>query len=213
MAETRLVKVWDPIVRFGHWTLVIAFFTAYFTEDDFLTVHTWTGYIIATVVFIRIIWGFIGSPYAKFSNFIYKPSKIWGYLKNLIARKEQHYIGHNPAGGAMVIALLLCLSMTAISGMKLYAVEEDKGPFSVTVQIGIKEAVASSPDNDKHDERMANKEDEEFWEETHEIFVNLTLLLVFLHIGGMIASSIIDKENLIKAMLTGKKEVDDRFQP
>jgi cytochrome b len=211
MAEKRLIKVWDPIVRFGHWALVIAFFTAYFIEKE--SIHTWAGYTVAAVVVIRIIWGFIGSPYAKFSNFIYKPSAIWAYLKNLAARKEQHYTGHNPAGGAMVIALLFCLSITTLSGMKLYAAEEGKGPFSVAVQVGIKEAVASSPSSNDHDGHIKNEVDEEFWEETHEIFVNLTLLLVFLHIGGMIASSIIDKEKLVKAMLTGKKEVDGRFQP
>ncbi len=213
MNKAQSIKVWDPIVRIGHWLLVIAFFTAYFTEDDLMTQHTWAGYTVAAIVFFRIIWGFVGSPYAKFSNFIYKPGTIIGYLKNLLARKEQHYIGHNPAGGAMVVALLLCLAITTLSGMKLYAVEEDKGPFSVEVQIGIKQAVASTPDTEnEHGDHIVNEEDEELWEEIHETFVNLTLLLVFLHIGGIIMSSIVDKEQLVKAMFTGKKEIDDRFQ-
>jgi len=213
MAQTKIVNVWDPLVRIGHWALVIAFFTAYFTEDDLLMQHTWAGYTVVSIVFIRVIWGFIGGRYARFSNFLYKPATILSYLKNLIARKPQHYVGHNPAGGAMVVALLLCLAITTLSGMKLYAVEEDKGPFSVEVQIGIKQAMASSPNAENaHGNHMVNEEDEEFWEEIHETFVNLTLLLVFLHIGGIIMSSIIDKEKLVKAMITGKKAVDDRFQ-
>lgn len=213
MSNSQSINVWDPVVRIGHWLLVIAFFTAYFTEDDLLTQHTWAGYTVAAIIVSRIIWGFVGTPYAKFSNFIYKPSAIIHYLKNLIARKEQHYIGHNPAGGAMVIALLFCLAITTLSGMKLYAVEEDKGPFSVEVQMGIKQAMASSPDTkNEHGNYAVNEEDEEFWEEIHETFVNITLLLVFLHIGGIIMSSIVDKEPLVKAMFTGKKEIDDRFQ-
>jgi len=213
MSQFRVIKVWDPIVRIGHWLLVIAFFTAYFTEDDWMTQHTWAGYTVAAIIVIRLIWGFVGSPYAKFSQFIYRPSTIIQYLRNLLARKPQHYIGHNPAGGAMVIALLLCLSITAISGMKLYAVEENKGPFSIATQtIGIKQAMASATESSNHDEHTVNEADEEFWEEIHETFANLTLLLVFLHIGGIIMSSIVDKEQLVKAMITGKKEIDDRFQ-
>jgi len=209
MTQTRTINVWDPVVRIGHWLLVVAFFTAYFTEDDFLTQHTWAGYIVAAIVFIRIIWGFIGTRYARFSQFIYRPSTIIQYLAGLFQHKPQHYIGHNPAGGAMVIALLLSLSVTVVSGMKLYAVEENKGPFSTAAPFIIKQAQASASGASNH---MVNEADEEFWEEVHEIATNLTLLLVFLHISGIIMSSIVDKEKLLKAMFTGKKEVDDRFQ-
>jgi cytochrome b len=213
MSTTKIVTVWDPLVRIGHWTLVIAFFTAYFTEDDFLTQHAWAGYVITAVIIIRLLWGFIGGRYAQFSNFMYKPSVIFQYLKNLISRKPQHYIGHNPAGGAMVIALLFCLSITVFSGMKLYAVEKNKGPFSIVVQTETKQTmVATSEIKNNHNQHFVNEKDVEFWEEIHETFVNITLLLVFLHIGGIIMSSIIDKEKLVQAMLTGKKEIDDRFQ-
>jgi len=210
MNNSKRIQVWDPLVRIGHWLLVLAFFTAYFTEDDFMTQHTWAGYTVAAIVFTRIVWGFIGTPYAKFSNFIYHPKTILTYLKNLISGKEQHYIGHNPAGGAMVVALLISLSITTLSGMQLYAVEENKGPFSMVTQPLIQQAMASGTAHEG--QHKVNEEDEEFWEEIHETFVNLTLLLVFLHIGGMIMSSFVDKENLVKAMFTGKKEIDDRFQ-
>ena len=199
---TQSVKVWDPIVRIGHWSLVIAFFTAYLTEEEFMTQHVWAGYVVAGVVAFRIVWGIIGSKHARFSDFIYKPSAVFGYLKNLIQRKPQHYLGHNPAGGAMVIALLIGLSGIAYSGMALLAVEKNDGPLvswygSPQLPATVGEAKAT---------HLVNEQDEEFWEELHETFVNFTLLLVALHISGVIFSSYVDKENLIKAMFTGRKD-------
>ncbi len=218
----KTVKVWSPLIRIGHWTLVIAFFTAYFTEDDFMNLHAWAGYIVGIYLLIRILYGFVGGKYMRFSNFVYAPAKIIFYLKNLIARKPQHYIGHNPAGGAMVVALLVSLAGTTLTGMKLYAVEENKGPFAITATQAqsVSLIVEAKAENDDEDEglkavknnRKVNKQAEEFWEELHELFANLTLLLVFLHVGGVIASSIIDKEKLVKAMLTGEKNIDDTYQ-
>ena len=222
----KTIQVWSPLIRFGHWTLVIAFFTAYFTEDDFMSLHAWAGYIVGMYLLMRILWGFVGGKYARFGSFIHSPGTIISYLKNLIARKPQHYIGHNPAGGAMVIALLVCLAGTTLTGMKLYAVEENKGPFAITAhQLQLKiqsasfitEAKAEDDDEDEGSKDLdidhkADKQAEEFWEELHELFANLTLLLVFLHVGGVIVSGFIDKEKLVKAMITGKKDIDDTYQ-
>jgi cytochrome b len=220
MNNNRTVNVWDPLVRIGHWTLVIAFFTAYFTEDDFMTQHVWAGYVVGAVVMIRVVWGLVGSRHARFSDFIYSPAKVISYIKKLIARKPQHYVGHNPAGGIMVIALLLSLSATVFTGLKLYAVEENAGPLAINAQptSGLVASANASEDDDEENEgsmkqkHSVNEADEEFWEELHETFVNITLLLVFLHIGGVIFSSIVDKEKLVKAMITGKKEIDDSYK-
>ena len=206
--------------------LVIAFFTAYFTEDVFMNLHAWAGYIVVMYLLIRILWGFVGGKYVRFSNFSYSPAKIVGYLKNLMMRKPQHFIGHNPAGGAMVIALLVSLAATTLTGMKLYAVEENKGPFAITAQQAQTQiqsvsliSIAKAEDDDEDEETKAlnigqkvDKQTEEYWEELHEVFANLTLMLVFLHVGGVIVSSIIDKEKLVKGMLTGEKEIDDTYQ-
>jgi cytochrome b len=221
------VKVWDPLIRIGHWTLVAAFFTAYFTEDDLLTAHVWAGYTVGAYLLIRILWGFIGTRHARFRHFIYSPAKTVDYLRNLIARRPQHYIGHNPAGAAMVMALLLSLTATTFTGLKLYAVEEHKGPlaltdkqFNMTLSKLTPVSVASAEDDDDDEtasnennlETADNKKAEAFWEESHEFFANLTLLLVLVHVAGVILSSRIDKENLVKTMITGKKEIDDRYQ-
>jgi cytochrome b len=218
-SSTKTVSVWDPLVRIGHWTLVIAFFTAYFTEEDFLTQHTWAGYVVGSVVLFRIIWGFIGSKHAKFKDFIYSPSAILVYLKGLVSRKPQHYLGHNPAGGVMVFALLLSLSATTYTGMALYAVEKNAGPLAGIVanndktlpKASIIPTAYADEDGDEGENEQenfsVNEADEEFWEGLHEFFVNFTLLLIALHIGGVLLSSYVDKENLIKAMFTGRKEV------
>ncbi|TRW95565.1 cytochrome b/b6 domain-containing protein [Candidatus Methylobacter oryzae] len=209
-SNKKTLTVWDPLIRIGHWTLVIAFFTAYFTEDDFMALHVWAGYVVAAYVLARILWGLVGGKYARFSNFIYSPVKIVAYLKNLIAFKPQHYIGHNPAGGAMVVALLLSLAVTALTGLKLYAVENNKGPLAISATQARTEIQPSNPA--PIDEKEDNKEEgEEYWEELHEVFANLTLLLVFLHISGVVVSSYIDKEKLVKTMLTGKKDIDDTY--
>lgn len=218
----KTVKVWDPVVRIGHWVLVIAFFTAYFTEEEFLTQHVWAGYTVGAIVIFRFFWGLGGTgKHARFSNFIYSPKAVFGYLKGLAQGKPQHYLGHNPAGGAMVIALLLSLCGTVFTGLNLYAVEENAGPFAQfhmsqtsslpTVAI-VSEAKADEDDDEQktqHGEKfVVNEQDEEFWEELHEFFANFTLFLVGLHVLGVIFSSLIDKENLVKAMITGKKEVE-----
>jgi cytochrome b len=227
--KNESVKVWNPLIRIGHWVLVIAFFTAYFTEEDFMSIHVWAGYIVGVYLLMRILLGFVGERYVRFSNFVYSPVKITAYLKNLIARKPQHYIGHNPAGGAMVIALLLSLIGSTVTGLKLYAVEDNKGPFAISAEqvqtqfqsaalISVAKAEdAKDDDEDEESERAdtnhkVDKQSEEFWEESHELFVNLTLLLVFFHILGVIVSSYVDKEKLVKAMLTGKKDIDDTYQ-
>lgn len=226
--QKKTLAVWDPVVRIGHWILVFSFFTAYFTEDDFVNVHVWAGYLVGAYLLMRILWGFVGGKYARFSSFVYPPNQVIGYLKNLISSKPQHYTGHNPAAGAMVIALLLSLSATTLTGLKLYAVEENKGPFALSsvtqAQIKIQSAnlistaiVEEDEDDAEKSERIdskykIDKQAEEFWEELHEIFTNLTLLLVILHIIGVVASSYVDKEQLIKAMFTGNKDIDDSYQ-
>lgn len=205
--SAHTVRVWDPIVRIGHWTLVLAFFVAYFTEDDLLTQHVWAGYVVVAVVLVRLVWGFIGSRHARFSDFVRSPAATVRYVRELVSHRARRYRGHNPAGGAMIVAMLISLSGTAYSGLVLYAIEEDAGPLASWVaDTDALPAIVSSASADEN-ERGETGDDvrEEFWEEWHEFFANFTLLLVLLHVGGVVHASYTDKENLVKAMFTGRK--------
>lgn len=205
------VKVWDPLVRIGHWTLVTAFLIAYFTEDELLTQHVWAGYAVATVVLLRIVWGFIGSEHARFRDFVRGPGATLRYLGEIGRNRARRYIGHNPAGGAMIVALLACLAVTTFSGLELYAIEENAGPLAMQTDTGpvapaLPSLVATAyADNDDDDHAGGSEQAEEFWEEIHEVAANLTLLLVLLHIAGVVVASRAHRENLVKAMLTGFK--------
>jgi len=207
------IYVWDPLVRFFHWTLVLAFVIAYLTGDEENTLHIYSGYYILGLVSVRVIWGIIGTRYARFSNFIYSPSAVIDYLKGFIFMGSgKKYIGHNPAGGWMVIAMLVSLTLTGLSGLKVYGVE-GHGPLAQnstnpSLQQKPEFIRVSSSEDEDHEENEGDEGDErgEFWEEIHEFFANFTVFLVFLHIGGVLASSLKSRQNLAKSMLTGYKQ-------
>jgi cytochrome b len=208
-----MTRVWDPMVRIGHWVLVIAFFTAYFTEDDFLTQHVYAGYVVGAIVCIRLLWGFVGTKHARFSDFVRSPAVVLHYIRDLASNRAKRFLGHNPAGGAMIVALLVGLAGTVTSGLMLYAIEEGKGPLAGWVadnSVGAPSLVTQAIADDDSDRRggrtkQVDEVAEEFWEETHEIFANLTLFLVGLHVAGVLFSSYVNKENLIKSMFSGRK--------
>lgn len=199
------IKVWDPLVRIFHWSLVAAFTIAYLTEDDWQAVHVWAGYTVAGLVAFRLVWGFVGTKHARFRDFVYSPAAVFGYLKDLVSFRAKRYIGHSPAGGAMAIALLISLAATTLTGMKLYAVEENAGPFAAVQMQGISPISSAYADEDEREYEGQGGEGDELWEELHEFFANFTLLLVFLHIGGVVVSSLAHGENLPRAMVTGRK--------
>ncbi|MGD8591720.1 MAG: cytochrome b, partial [Gammaproteobacteria bacterium] len=92
MHNDTKIKVWDPVVRIFHWTLVTTFFIDYFTEEELLTVHVWAGYILLIILGIRIIWGFMGTQHARFSDFVTSPSVAFQYLKDTVYLRAERYI-------------------------------------------------------------------------------------------------------------------------
>ena len=110
------VYVWDIVVRVFHWSLVATFAAVWLTSDDFVSVHKILGYGVLALIGIRLIWGFVGGKYARFTDFVKSPATVIAYLKDMRAGKEARYLGHNPAGGAMIVALLLALLATGITG-------------------------------------------------------------------------------------------------
>ena len=189
MRNNQIIKVWDLPVRIFHWSLVLSFLLAYLSEDDWLDLHVLAGYSIAGLISFRLLWGFIGSRHARFRDFIRSPRMVISYLKDVLAFRAKRYLGHNPAGGAMVIALLLSLLFTTLSGLVVYGTEEMAGPLA-----GLLSATPHWLG--------------EVLEEIHEFFANLTLLLVIAHVVGVVIASLQHRENLVHAMFTGKKHLD-----
>lgn len=166
------VKVWDPAVRLFHWTLVAAFTIAWLTGDDWDRVHETAGYVILALIAFRLAWGLIGPRHARFRQFVRRPSAVTGYLRATVTGREPRYLGHNPAGGAMIVALLAGLVVTAGSG------------WMMTL--------------------------DRFWgvewvEEVHETAANLMLVLIGLHLAGVALASLRHGENLVRAMVNGRK--------
>lgn len=205
------IRVWDPLVRIFHWSLVLAFVVAYLSGEEESDIHIYAGYIIAGLLVFRLLWGFVGSRYARFSDFWYAPRDIIEYIKDMLSGSPKHYLGHNPAGAAMIFALLLSLVVVTYSGLKVYAIEEGAGPLAQGTEISLITS-AHADDDDEHGEYGEHEGDaedefwEEFWEEIHEASANFVLFLVILHIAGVFIAGKLHDENLVKAMITGNKE-------
>ena len=200
------IRVWDPLVRLFHWSLVLAFTIAYLSGDEENSLHIYSGYAVLGLISFRVLWGLIGTRYARFSNFVSSSGTVIQYLKDLLARKPKHYTGHNPAGGWMILALLVTLIVVTVSGLKVYAIEEGLGPLAAEAP-ALTLISSAHADDDEHDDDEHDKDEaaEEFWEEIHEASSNFMLLLIFLHVAGVIVSSRLHDEQLVKAMFTGKK--------
>jgi cytochrome b len=110
------VNVWDPFVRIFHWSVAALFLVAYVTGDAYELTHNVAGYMLAGLLVLRIVWGFVGPAPARFSNFVYSPRAVMAYLRDAIRFRSPRYLGHNPAGGVMILALLTMLIALSITG-------------------------------------------------------------------------------------------------
>ncbi|NCC26639.1 MAG: cytochrome B [Gammaproteobacteria bacterium] len=183
------IRVWDPLVRIFHWALVGGFTTAFIVEDDLLGVHVWAGYLVLSLIAVRLVWGLIGTRHARFSDFVRKPIDVLAYVRDALRLRAPRYLGHNPAGGAMVIALMITVVLTGLSGLAVYGAEELSGPLAPMMN--------ALPGSRGH-----------FFEAVHEVMANLTLALIIAHVAGVIFSSLSHRENLIGGMITGLKRKD-----
>jgi cytochrome b len=172
----HLRRVWDPFVRFHHWALVASFALAWVSAEESMLLHEQAGYFMLVLITLRLAWGVIGTQHARFTDFIYSPAKTFAYLSSLKSGTPRHYVGHNPAGGWMIILLLVMLLATIGSGIMMEGLHESA------------------------------------WEEIHEAFANLTILLVLVHVTGVVVAGLQHGENLVKAMITGYKQRGDNHE-
>ena len=191
MNSQTKIRVWDPLVRLFHWSLAAGFVTAYLSQEDYLPLHSWAGYLIAGLVLWRVIWGIVGTGTARFSSFVFYPAVVWRYLKDSLTRRATRYLGHNPAGGAMVVLLLTCLGLTTLSGMAVYGLGDHAGPLAMLGRISIETGFVWQ-------ERL---------EQVHEFLAHFTLILIAVHVSGVVMESILHRENLVRAMIDGRKRV------
>ena len=136
MATTR---VWDAFVRVFHWSLVASFALAWISGDDWKTLHIWAGYAAAALIATRLVWGLVGTRYARFSQFVRSPLVVASYLRNVATGREARYLGHNPAGGAMIVSLFATLTGLCLSGWLLTT----DAFWGSAVMEGIHEALAN----------------------------------------------------------------------
>ncbi len=187
VSEVR-VKVWDAPVRLFHWALVLLFAFMFFSGksgSDWIEWHMRAGYAVLALVLFRILWGFAGSTYARFSNFLAGPSACIGFAKKLLARAPAPYAGHNPLGGWMVLVLLLALLFQASTG--LFANDDllSEGPLASLISKAMSDRLST----------------------LHSWNFNLLLLLAGLHLIAVLYHAGFMKENLIGAMFTGVKQL------
>jgi cytochrome b len=170
--EDRWVRVWDPFVRLFHWCLVLSFAVAWLSANTLENVHSWAGYAAGSLILLRLAWGIIGTPYARFTHFVRSPKTIIAYLKAVATGSEARHIGHNPAGGAMIVALMLGMGATAFTG---YLLTTDA-----------------------------------FWgdawmQHLHNWSAHGLIILVGVHLAGVALASYRHRENLVHAMIVGRK--------
>lgn len=197
MSEQESVKVWDLFVRISHWSLVVGIVAAFFTAERWPEVHETIGYAIGIVVALRIIWGFVGPRHARFSDFVRGPSAVRSYLVSLLALRGRRYIGHSPAGGAMVVLLLALVTVVVSTGIVTEERREAVVAQSVTEAGPSTAQVAVAKGEEQETESLIG--------EIHEAAANLLLVFVPLHILGVLLASIAHRENLLQAMFTGRK--------
>jgi len=183
---TENIRIWDLFVRVFHWSLVSTVFIALVTEDDFLNLHIVAGYAVGILIIARIFWGLVGPKYARFSNFVYSPKTIIAYLGDLKNNISARYLGHSPAGGAMIIMLMALLALIVVSGMAFDTKEGSIFSFLIVQNAVAREIIG----------------------DIHEALAGTVWVLIGLHLAGVIYTSLIHRENLVRAMITGLKRRD-----
>ena len=178
------VKVWGPLIRLFHWLLVLSILLAYISGDGYSKLHLVVGYIISLLLGFRIVWGIFGPRRIRFIYFVKPPAVVFSYLKCLFQSTAPHYLGYNPAGAAMIICLLTSIGLVCMSGIEISSMNSSE-LLANTNLIFMNQAWMKS---------------------IHAFCADLIFILVVLHIHGVLITGSLEGENLVKAMITGRKK-------
>lgn len=185
------INIWDKPVRIFHWLLVSAYIAVFFTSKSewLLEYHAAAGYIAMGLICFRILWGFTGSRYARFSEFIRGWGEVKSYLLKTIRLKPPRYLGHNPAVGWVVIFMLILTAGISVTGITTYSGEENRGMLAGLVSF-----------------RAASNA-----REIHEFLAYSAVVVIVVHIAAALFHDFILKENIILSMITGTKEDEESW--
>jgi len=184
--KSNVINVWDLPVRIFHWSLVLLFIAAYVTNalgPNYFKYHLWCGYAVIVLVGFRIVWGLVGTYHARFINFIRSPVTTIKYAVDTLQNKEKHYAGHNPLGAIMVVVLLLTILIQALTGLFTNDEIINVGPLYAYISDELSLKLTS----------------------LHRHLFYWILGAVVLHIIAVLVHVFFKRDNILKAMFTGKK--------
>ncbi len=185
----KTIFVWDIPVRLFHWSLATSIAMLFITAQiggNAMEWHKKIGYFVIGLILFRVVWGFVGSYHARFKNFVRTPTTVVAYAKNLFKKDSAHYVGHNPMGGLSVVALIASVGFQTATGLFSNDDIMLEGPYV----------------------SMVSKAFSDQMTRLHQLNSNVILVLIGLHLSAIVFYAVFKKEQLIEAMLTGKKEMD-----
>ncbi len=181
-----LMRVWDAPTRLFHWAIVVLIAVSYFSmKFDQVQLHYLSGYTMLTLLLFRLGWGLFGSETSRFRQFLRSPVEGFRHLADFTTREPDREIGHNAAGGWMVLLMLLALAVQAVTGLFAGDPVEGGGPF--IDQIGSKPQHLLST--------------------IHDVNFNIILALIAIHLIAILAYAAIKRHDLVRPMVTGKKRL------
>lgn len=180
------MRVWDAPIRLFHWAIVVLILFSWGTaEYNRMELHKLSGYTILTLLLFRIVWGFIGSDTARFNRFLRSPIAAMTHLAHMTRREADREIGHNAAGGWMVLVMLLVLLVQVATGLASNDDVSTEGPYA----------------------HLVGKDWSDWASHIHDLTFTVIEVVVVLHVLAVLAYAVLKRQNLVRPMITGKKRL------
>jgi cytochrome b len=202
---------WDPLIRITHWGVALAILANGLINKGGSVAHVWIGWGVMALFLTRLGWGIIGPAEARFSAFPPAPRAALRHIGELLRGRPREHRSHNPAGALMIYALWACLGTVIVTGLVMTG---GKSPVTIAEE---KAAVAAGDwsvlvQADAEDHAGTADTAERLSKEVHDVAANLMLILALIHVGGVAVESRALRRNLVRPMVTGRRNrgVDPR---